>query len=190
MIRTVIAVVAAAGALAACQPADPSGAPASEVRLAKKLVEAGVPIPLEGEAVQQLAYQQVQGMMFQDGLSPEQARQVMMGISKNLEAAAPEIKEGMIKAFTDEFNVKELELLVKFVTSKEGQAIQEKIQIVGQKSSEVLQARAQEAGVKALADLRSVWPVPPAPAPAQPALPPGAAPVPGAPGAVPPPTPN
>lgn len=187
MIRTVIAVVAAAGALAACQPADPSGAPASEVRLAKKLVEAGVPIPLEGEAVQQLAYQQVQGMMFQDGLSPEQARQVMMGISKNLEAAAPEIKEGMIKAFTDEFNVKELELLVKFVTSKEGQAIQEKIQIVGQKSSEVLQARAQEAGVKALADLRSVWPVPPAPAPAQPALPPGAAPVPGA---VPPPTPN
>lgn len=191
MIRTVIAVVAAAGALAACQPATPSGAPASEVRLATKLVDAGVPIPLEGEAVQQLAYQQVQGMMFQDGLSPEQARQVMMGISKNLEAAAPEIKEEMIKSFTDQFNVKELELLVKFVTSKEGQAIQEKMPLVGQGASEVLQKRAQEAGVKALADLRSVWPTPPAPAPS---LPQGGVPgQPGAPGApvtVPPPAPG
>lgn len=61
--------------------------------------------------------------------------------------------------FTDEFNVKELELLVKFVTTKEGQAIQEKIQVVGQKGSEQFQAMAQEAGVKALADLRSVWPI-------------------------------
>src|SRR6218665_3510265 len=93
----------------------------------------------------------------------------------------------MFKSFTDQFNVKELELLVKFVTSKEGQAVQEKMPLVGQGASEVLQKRAQEAGVKALADLRSVWPVPPAPAPAQPALPPGAAPVPGAPVTVPPP---
>ena len=68
MSRTVIAVVAAAVALTACQPA--SGPPAAEVRLATKLVEAGVPIPLDGEGMQQIAYQQVQGMMQQDGLSP------------------------------------------------------------------------------------------------------------------------
>lgn len=171
MSRTVIAVVAAAAALTACQPT--SGPPAAEVRLATKLVDAGVPIPLDGEGMQQIAYQQVQGMMQQDGLSPEQARQVLMGITKNLEASTPEIKEALVKSFTDEFNVKELELLVKFVTSKEGQAIQEKIQVVGQKGSEQFQAIAQQAGVKALADLRSVWPVPPAPAPEAPVLPPG-----------------
>jgi hypothetical protein len=169
MTRTVIAVVAAAVALTACQPS--TGAPAAEVRLATKLVDAGVPIPIEGEALQQVAYQQVQGMMQQDGLAPEQARQVLMGIAKNLEDKKPEIKEALVKSFTDEFNVKELELLVKFVTSKEGQAIQEKIQVVGQKGSEQFQAMAQEAGVKALADLRSVWPIPPAPAPAAPAGP-------------------
>jgi hypothetical protein len=83
------------------------------VRLATKLVDAGVPIPLDGEGMQQIAYQQVQGMMQQDGLSPEQARQVLMGITKNLEASTPEIKEALVKSFTDEFNVKELELLVK-----------------------------------------------------------------------------
>ena len=174
MSRTVIAVVAAAAALAACQPA--SGPPAAEVRLATKLVEAGVPIPLEGEGLQQIAYQQVQGMMMQDGLSPDQARQVMRGIVKNMEAATPAMKEALVKSFTDEFNVKELELLVKFVTSEEGKGIQEKIQIVGQKGSEQFQAMAQDAGVRALAELRSVWPVPPAPAPAAPALPPGAQP--------------
>ena len=171
MTRTVIAVVAAAVALTACQPT--SGPPTAEVRLATKLVDAGVPIPLDGEGMQQIAYQQVQGMMQQDGLSPEQARQVLMGITKNLEASTPEIKEALVKSFTDEFNVKELELLVRFVTSKEGQAIQEKIQVVGQKGSEQFQAIAQQAGVKALADLRSVWPVPPAPAPEAPVLPPG-----------------
>ncbi len=149
--------------MAACQPA--SGPPAAEVRLATKLVEAGVPIPVEGDALQQIAFQQVQGMMAQDGLAPEQARQVLMGIVKNLEDKKPEIKEALVKAFTDEFNVKELELLVKFVTTKEGQAIQEKIQVVGQSGSEQFQKIAQEAGVKALADLRSAWPVPPPPAP-------------------------
>ena len=163
MTRSVIAVAAAAVALAACQPA--SGPPAAEVRLATKLVEAGVPIPVEGDALQQIAFQQVQGMMAQDGLAPEQARQVLMGIVKNLEDKKPEIKEALVKAFTDEFNVKELELLVKFVTTKEGQAIQEKIQVVGQSGSEQFQKIAQEAGVKALADLRSAWPVPPPPAP-------------------------
>ena len=178
MTRTVIAVVAAAVALTACQPS--TGAPAAEVRLATKLVDAGVPIPIEGDALQQIAYQQVQGMMQQDGLAPEQARQVLMGIAKNLEDKRPEIKDALVKSFT-EFNVKELELLVKFVTTKEGQAIQEKIQVVGQKGSEQFQAMAQEAGVKALADLRSVWPIPPSPAPAAPATPPAGAPAPATP---------
>lgn len=181
MSRTVIAVAAAVVALAGCQPK--AGPPAAEVRLAAKLVDAGVPIPLDSETMQQIAYQQVQGMMFQDGLSPEQARQVLMGIVKKLEDDKPKIKESLIASFAEEFNVKELELLVKMVTSKEGAAIQEKIQIVGQKGSEQFQAQAQEAGVKALADLRSVWPVPPAPAPAAPAPPPGAAPAPGGPAA-------
>ena len=171
MSRTVIAVVAAAVALTACQPT--SGPPAAEVRLATKLVDAGVPIPLDGEGMQQIAYQQVQGMMQQDGLSPEQARQVLMGITKNLEAATPEIKEALAKSFTAESNVTELEPPVKLVTPTQGQATQEKIQVVGQKGSEQFQTIAQQAGVKALADLRSVWPVPPAPAPAAPALPPG-----------------
>lgn len=185
MTRSVIAVAVAAVALTACQPA--SGPPAAEVRLANKLIEAGVPIPIEGDAFQQIAFQQVQGMMAQDGLAPEQARQVLMGIAKNLEDKKPEIKEALVKAFTDEFNVKELELLVKFVTSKEGQAIQEKIQVVGQTGSEQFQAIAQEAGVKALADLRSAWPVPPPPAPAAPeaTTPPGGAAAPATPPAGP-----
>ncbi len=75
-----------------------SGVPASEARLAAKLVDLGVPIPLEGEAMQQAALRAVQGMMFGDGVSQEQARQVLLGINKHLEASKPEIKEAMIKS--------------------------------------------------------------------------------------------
>ena len=45
---------------------------------------------------QQIAFQQVQGMMAQDGLAPEQARQVLMGLVKNLEDKKPELKEECI----------------------------------------------------------------------------------------------
>lgn len=177
MSKAVIAVLAAAVALGACQPAGaPGAAPVAEQRLAAKLVEAGVPLPLDRDGLQQIAFQQVQGMMFQDGLSPEQARQVLMGVTKNLEAATPEIKEMLIKTLTDEFNVKELELLVKFVASKEGKAIQEKMPVVGEKGSTEFQTMAQQAAVKALADVRAAWPVPPPPAPPAPAVPPGAVP--------------
>lgn len=179
MTKAVVAIVAAAIGLAGCQPSGAPnipGVPASEARLAAKLVDLGVPIPLEGEAMQQAAFQAVQGMMFQDGVSQEQARQVLLGINKHLEASKPEIKEAMIKSLTDEFNVKELELLVKFVDSKEGKAIQEKMPVVGNKGGEQIQALVQQAATKALADVRSAWPVPPAPAPAAPALPPGVTP--------------
>jgi hypothetical protein len=52
------------------------------------------------------------------------ARQVLMGITKNLEDATPAIKERW-SSFTDEFNVKELELLVKFVTSRKARPSRE-----------------------------------------------------------------
>jgi hypothetical protein len=182
MSKAVVAIVAAAIGLAGCQPGGAAGAaPAAETRLAAKLVDLGVPIPLDGEGMQQAAFQAVQGMMFQDGLSQEQARQVLMGISKNLEASKPEIKETLIKSLTDEFNVKELELLVQFVASKEGMAIQEKMPVVGNKGGEQMQALVQQAATKALADVRAAWPVPPPPAPPAPAVPPDATP----PGAVP-----
>lgn len=179
MSKAVIAVVAAAVALGACQPAGaPGAAPVAEQRLAAKLVDLGVPVPLEGEGMQQMVFQTIQGMMFQDGVPQEQARQVMMGIGKNLDSSKAEIKEALIKSLTDEFNVKELELLVKFVDSKEGKAIQEKMPVVGNAGAEKLQAAIQQAATKALAEVRSAWPVPPPPAPATPALPPG---LPGAP---------
>ena len=44
--------------------------------------------------------------------------------------------------------------------------------LAGSPVNVILSNAAQDAGVRALAELRSVWPVPPAPAPAAPALPP------------------
>jgi hypothetical protein len=166
MIRSVIAVVVASGALAACQPTAPAGGVSlAEKRLAEKIIDAGVLIPLDKDGLQQVAFQQVQGMMYQDGLSPQEARQVMLSITKNLEVSTPEFRQQMVETLAQEFSVKEMELLLKFVTSKEGKAIQEKMPAVGEKSSEQFRAHAQLAGAKALEDVRKAWPTPPAKTP-------------------------
>ncbi len=56
--------------------------------------------------------------MFQDGLQPQEARQVMLTLSKNLEASVPEIKQQLVETLAGQFNAKELELLLKLVASK------------------------------------------------------------------------
>lgn len=176
MTRLVFAVVAAAAALAGCQPS--TGPSLAEQRLAGKLVDEGILGPVDREGLQQIAFQQVQGMMYQDGLTPQMAQQVLIGMTRNLEAAIPDMREQMITALTDEFTAKEMELLLKFVASKEGKAIQEKMPAVGEKTAEQLRAHAQIAGAKALDELRAAWPAPlpkpPAAEPAIPGLPPGA----------------
>jgi hypothetical protein len=184
MMKPMIAVIAAAAALAACQPAPKDGISLTEKRLAEKIIDAGVLMPLDKQGLEQIAFQQVQGMMYQDGLQPQEARQVMLSLSKNLEASVPEIKQQLVETLAGEFNAKELELLLKLVASKEGKAINEKMQVVGEKSSEQLRAHVQVAGAKALDDVRKAWPTPPPPAPpappagqsgpAIPGLPPGA----------------
>lgn len=189
MMKPIIAALFAATALAACQPAAKDGIPASEKRLAEKIIDAGVLIPLDKQGLQQIAFQQVQGMMYQDGLQPQEARQVMLSLSKNLEASVPEIKQQLVETLAGEFNAKELELLLKIVASKEGKAINEKMQIVGEKSSEQLRAHVQVAGAKALDDVRKAWPTPPPPAPPAAPAAPGGPGIPGLPpGAQVPPT--
>ena len=184
MMKTTIAVLAASVALAACQPAKPGAASASEMRLATKIIDTGVLAPVDKAGLQQIAFQQVQGMMFQDGLQPQEARQVAQSVIKNLEASLPEVKKQLAETLTEQFNVKELELLLKIIDSKEGKAINEKMQVVGEKSAEQLRAHVQVAAAKALDEVRKAWPTPPPPAPpAQPAptvpgLPPGAIPAP------------
>ncbi len=189
MTRLVIAIVAAAAALAGCQPT--TGPSLAEKRLAGKIIDEGILGPLDREGLQQIAFQQVQGMMFQDGLTPQMAQQVLIGMTRNLEASIPDMREQMVTALTDEFSVKEMELLLKFVASREGKAIQEKMPAVGEKTSALMQANAQVAGAKALDELRAAWPAPlpkpPAADPAIPGMPPGA---PGAPGAPAPALPN
>jgi hypothetical protein len=171
MTKLMIAAVAAVAALSACAP-QRTGPSAAETRLATKIVDAGGVIPLDANTAKQIAGQHAQQMMFQENLSPEQSQQLMLGISKNLEGDMPKIKEGMIAALTEEFNVKELDLLLKFLTSKEGMAIQEKMSVVGQKSTEVADAVTTAAANKALAELKAAWPVAPAAgAPAAPAAP-------------------
>lgn len=189
MIRLVFATVAAAAALAACQPT--TGPSLAEKRIAGKIIDEGILGPVDREGLQQIAFQQVQGMMYQDGLSPQMAQQVLIGMTRNLEASMPEVREQMIAALSEELSVKEMELLLKFAASKEGKAIQEKLPIVGEKTSEQLRAHAQIAGAKALDELRAAWPAPlpkpPAADPAIPGMPPGA---PGAPGEPAPALPN
>ena len=119
MMKTTIAVLAASVALAACQPAKPGAASASEMRLATKIIETGILAPVDKAGLQQIAFQQVQGMMFQDGLQPQEARQVAQAVIKNLEGSLPEIKKQLAQTLTEEFNVKELELLLKIIDSKE-----------------------------------------------------------------------
>lgn len=186
MMKPTIAVLVAATALAACQPASKDGPSLAEKRLAEKIIDAGIIVPLDKQGLQQVAFQQVQGMMFQDGLTPQEARQVMLAITKNIEATEPEIRAQMVENLTSEFNVKEMELLLKFINSKEGKAINEKMPAIGEKSAEQFRAHLQVAGSKALEDVRKAWPTPPPPAP--PAAPdaavpsaPAATPAPGAP---------
>lgn len=181
MMKPIVAVIALSGALAACQPASKDGVSLTEKRLAEKIIDAGVLVPLDKQGLQQIAFQQVQGMMFQDGLKPQEARQVMLSISKKLETSVPEIKQQLVETLAGEFNAKELELLLKLVDSKEGKAINQKMQLVGEKSSEQLRARVQVASSKALEDVRKAWPTPPPPPP--PAAP--AAPAPGLPAPTP-----
>ena len=190
MMKPMIAVIAAAVALTACQPAPKDGISLTEKRLAEKIIDAGVLIPLDKQGLQQIAFQQVQGMMFQDGLQPQEARQVMLTLSKSLESSVPEIKQQLVETLAGEFNPKELELLLKIVASKEGKAINEKMQIVGEKSSEQLRAHVQVASAKALDDVRKAWPTPPPPAPPAAPAAPGADAIPGLPPGAPAPTPH
>jgi hypothetical protein len=174
MMKAMVAVVAAAAALGACQPAKP-GPSLAEQRLATKIIDAGILMPLDKDGLQQIAFQQVQSMMMQDGLSPQQARQVMLAITRNLEASVPEMKEQMVTTLTDEFNTKEMELLLRIVISKEGKAINEKMQTIGEKTGEQFRAHAEIASASALEDVRKAWPTPPPPAPPATAAPDGPA---------------
>lgn len=154
----------------ACQPAVKDGMPLAERRLAEKVVDTGLLLPLNEESLRQIAAQQAQQAMMQGMLASDQFVQGAMAIQRALAPAVAEARELAIKGLVDAYNVKELELLAEFFVSKRGENIRANLEAALSPSQELFMGRAQEATVKALEQVRAAWPEaqPAAPAPEAP----------------------
>ncbi|HVY90807.1 MAG TPA: hypothetical protein VG942_18210 [Hyphomonadaceae bacterium] len=174
MVLAAIAVAALAGCnkppvldAATGEPVKGPPTPAAKA-VAMKIVDAGGVLSMDKKTLEQVAIQQLQRLHQQDPeLTTDQLMAAKTGITKNLEAAVPQMKEAMQAALTDTFTKPELDLLLKLVTSKEGKAIGEHMQEVSEKSFQVVDAVVSNASDKAVKEMKSAWPaVQPKPAPA------------------------
>ena len=162
------------GAVLAVSACTPVGAPLGEERIATKIAD----VVLTGDMTRQFVIQSVQGQMYQGGIQQDQANQVLIAVSREVEAKLPDVKKTLVASLTKEFNIKELEFLLKLLTSKEGAAVTQKNELVMQETMTQLQGLTSEAATKAVARLNSAWPTGANPAPAAPpagpeGLPPG-----------------
>lgn len=145
---------------AACQPV---GAPLGEARLAGKIAD----VMLSDNLVVQVVRQQIQGLTSQGAIAQDQVNQVGMAVTRQLTTDRPIVKKTLVASLTKEFNVKELELLLKLLTSKEGLAIAQKQDAAMQETMQQMGTLAQEATTKAITRINSAWPTGGHPAPPQ-----------------------
>jgi hypothetical protein len=162
------------GAVLAATACTPIGAPLGEERIAAKIAD----VVLTGDMTRQFVMQSVQGLMYQGAIKQDQANQVGLSVSREVEAKLPEVRKTLVASLTKEFNIKELEFLLRLLTSKEGAAVTQKNEAVMQETMTHLQTVATEATTNAVAKLNSAWPTGANPAPAGPpegmdGLPPG-----------------
>jgi len=163
----------------ACQPASEGGLPLAEKRLAAKILDSGLLIPLGGDSLREMAGQQAQQAVMAGQLAPDQFVQGAMAIERGLEPVMAEVRETAIKGLVDTYNVRELKMLTEFFASKTGDDVRAKIGPALEPSQVLMNERAQEAMGKAIERLKAAWPEPGAAAPA--ALGPVGPPVPGEP---------
>lgn len=162
------------GAVLAVSACTPVGAPLGEERIASKIAD----VVLTPDMTRQFVIQSVQGLMYQGAIQQDQANQVGLSVSREVEASMPELKKTLVASLTKEFNIKELDFLLKLLTSKEGAAVTQKNEAVMQETMTQLDSLSREAATKAVAKLNSAWPTGANPAPAAPpagmeGLPPG-----------------
>lgn len=156
---------------AGCQPAAKDGMPLAERRLAEKLIDSGLLISVDKESLRQAAGQQAQQAVMAQMLAPDQYRQGALAIERSMEPIMAEARDTAVKGLVDAFNVKELELLVEFFASKKGENIRNSLGAAIAPSEELIQAKANDAIMKAIEQVRSAWPSPPPPAPDLPTIP-------------------
>lgn len=142
-----VAVLLAAG----CQPV---GAPMGEERVASKIADVMLNENLEVQVVRQ----QIQGLMSQGVIAQDQVNQVGMAVSRQLKSDRPALKKTLITSLSKEFNIKELEFLLKLLTSKEGLAIAQKQDAAMQETMQQMGTLAQSATAKAVGQVSSAWP--------------------------------
>lgn len=161
------ALLGAVLAVAGCQPA---GVPVGEERIASKVAD----VLLTDNLTRQFVVQQMQGVMAQGAVSQDQVNQVGMAVSREVQARMPEVKKTLVASMTREFNIKELDFLLKLLTSKEGEAVTQKNDVVMQEAMTQLDVIAREATASAVAKVNSAWPTGANPAPPpQPPMPDG-----------------
>jgi len=161
----------------ACQPATQDGMPLAERRLAEKIIDAGLLIPMGNDSLRQFAGQQAQQAMMAGMLAQDQFVQGAMAIERGMEPVMLEVREAAVKGLSDTYNVKELTMLAEFFASKQGDDIRNKLGAALEPSQVLMNERAQAAMVTALDKLKAAWPEPAPAAPAgPPGLPPGFAP--------------
>jgi hypothetical protein len=155
---------ALAGALAACS----QGAGGSEEQLANKVVDVGGVLNLDENTIKQVVDGHVQMISAQQGnLSPQQAEQLATAIRTNIEAAVPDLKKEMAGHLIEAFEPKELEVYLAFVSAKEHEAVQQKINLVTQQSLAAADEMTMKAVEKAITDAK----LPPPADPNAPAVP-------------------
>lgn len=163
----------------ACQPATEGGLPLAEQRLAAKIIDSGLLLPLGGEGLREMAGQQAQQAVMAGALAPDQFVQGAMAIERGMEPVMAEVREAAVKGLVDAYNVRELKMLAEFFATKTGDDVRAKIGPALEPSQVLMNERAQEAMGKALERLRAAWPEagatpPPAvPGPGGPAAPAG-----------------
>lgn len=135
----------------ACHPA---GQPSGEERIANKIADA----MLNEGVLMQVSSQQVQGLMYQNAITQDQANQVVIAIRNQLKGDLPEIKKTMVASLTREFNIKELEFYLKMLTSKEGLAVNQKQEAAMQDTMQKMGELSQAATTAAVARVNSAWP--------------------------------
>lgn len=156
------AILGAVLAVAACQPVGAMG----EQRVAAKLADA----MLTDQLIVQFVRQEVQGMMQTGAVSQDQVNQIGMTVSREMQNKLPEAKKTLVASLTKEFNIKELDLFLKLLTSKEGMAISSKNEAVMTDVMTQLSTLAKDATLKAVSRVNSAWPTggrPPPPAQTQ-----------------------
>ena len=132
--------------------------PLAEQRLAAKILDSGLLIPLGGDGLREMAGQQAQQAVMAGALAPDQFVQGAMAIERGMEPVMAEVREAAIKGLVDAYNVRELKMLAEFFATKTGDDVRAKIGPALEPSQVLMNERAQEAMGKALERLKAAWP--------------------------------